>query len=56
MRAETGPIGGKDSHEFHILGRLVKAASSLISDFYDMDWKNFEIDYDNVEKVAKRCF
>jgi prolyl-tRNA synthetase len=53
MRAETGPIGGKDSHEFLILADTGESAVFFDRDFYDMDWTNFDIDYDDVGKVAK---
>jgi prolyl-tRNA synthetase len=53
MRAETGPIGGKDSHEFLILAETGESQVFFDRDFYDMDWSAFDIDYDDVEKVAK---
>jgi prolyl-tRNA synthetase len=53
MRAETGPIGGKDSHEFLILADTGESEVFLDRCFHDMDWQAFEIDYDNVEAVAK---
>jgi prolyl-tRNA synthetase len=53
MRAETGPIGGKDSHEFLILADTGESAVFFDRDFYDMDWTHFDIDYDDVAKVAK---
>jgi len=53
MRAETGPIGGKDSHEFLILAPTGESEVFFDSRFQDMDWKNFEIDYDDVSEVAK---
>ncbi|HEY4995756.1 MAG TPA: proline--tRNA ligase [Aestuariivirga sp.] len=53
MRAETGPIGGKDSHEFLILAPTGESEVFFDSRFQDMDWKNFEIDYDDVEAVSK---
>ncbi len=53
MRAETGPIGGKDSHEFLILADTGESEVFFDRDFYDMDWTNFDIDYDDVGKVAK---
>src|SRR6058998_3851140 len=45
MRAETGPIGGKDSHEFLILADTGESEVFFDRDFYDMDWTNLEIDY-----------
>jgi len=53
MRAETGPIGGKDSHEFLILADTGESEVFLDRAFHDMDWQAFEIDYDNVDAVAK---
>ncbi|MFN0191454.1 MAG: proline--tRNA ligase [Aestuariivirga sp.] len=53
MRAETGPIGGKDSHEFLVLADTGESEVHFDRDFYDMDWSAFEIDYDDVEAVAK---
>jgi prolyl-tRNA synthetase len=53
MRAETGPIGGKDSHEFLILAETGESQVFFDRDFYDMDWTAFDIDYDDVSAVAK---
>jgi prolyl-tRNA synthetase len=53
MRAETGPIGGKDSHEFLILAETGESEVFFDKAFHDMDWKAFDLDYDNVESVAK---
>ncbi len=53
MRAETGPIGGKDSHEFLILAETGESQVFFDRDFYDMDWNAFDIDYDDVGAVAK---
>ena len=53
MRAETGPIGGKDSHEFLILAETGESQVFFDKDFYDMDWSAFDIDYDDVAAVAK---
>ncbi|MBI1385002.1 MAG: proline--tRNA ligase [Rhizobiales bacterium] len=53
MRAETGPIGGDDSHEFLILADTGESAVFFDRDFYDMDWSAFEIDFDDVGAVAK---
>jgi prolyl-tRNA synthetase len=53
MRAETGPIGGQDSHEFLILAETGESQVFFDKDFYDMDWNAFDIDYDDVAKVAK---
>jgi prolyl-tRNA synthetase len=53
MRAETGPIGGKDSHEFLILAETGESQVYFDRDFYDMDWSAFDIDYDDSATVAK---
>ncbi len=53
MRAETGPIGGKDSHEFLILADTGESQVFFDKDFYDMDWNAFDIDYDDVGAVAR---
>jgi prolyl-tRNA synthetase len=52
MRAETGPIGGKDSHEFLILAQTGESEVFFDKSFHDMDWANFEIDYDDVDAVS----
>jgi prolyl-tRNA synthetase len=53
MRAETGPIGGDDSHEFLILAETGESGVFFDRDFFDMDWSAFDIDYDDVQAVAK---
>jgi prolyl-tRNA synthetase len=53
MRAETGPIGGKDSHEFLILADTGESQVFFDRDFYDMDWSAFDIDYDDVSAVTR---
>jgi prolyl-tRNA synthetase len=53
MRAETGPIGGKDSHEFLILAPTGESEVYFDKALLDMDWSAFEIDYDDVSAVAK---
>ena len=53
MRAETGPIGGDDSHEFLILAETGESGVFFDRDFFDMDWSAFDIDYDDVAAVAK---
>jgi prolyl-tRNA synthetase len=55
MRADSGPIGGDDTHEF-----LVLAATGESEVFYDSAVTGLrlgqrEIDYDNREEVAKVC-
>jgi len=53
MRAETGPIGGEDSHEFLILADTGESQVFFDRDFYDMDWSAFSIDYDDVGAVGR---
>ena len=53
MRAETGPIGGSDSHEFLILAETGESEVFFDKSFHDMDWTGFNIDYDDVDAVAK---
>ena len=53
MRAETGPIGGKDSHEFLILAPTGESGVFFDQAFLDMDWTTFDIDYDDVAAVAR---
>jgi len=53
MRAETGPIGGKDSHEFLILADTGESRVFFDRDFYDMDWSAFAIDYDDIPAITK---
>ena len=53
MRADTGPIGGDSSHEFLILADTGESAVFFDRDFYDMNWSEFSVDYDNVGDVAK---
>ena len=52
MRAETGPIGGDNSHEFLILAETGESAVYFDRDFYDMDWTSFAIDYDDAAAVS----
>lgn len=52
MRADTGPIGGDLSHEFLILADTGESEVFFDRDFYDMNWSEFEIDYDNEAEVA----
>ncbi len=46
MRADTGPIGGDLSHEFHILAETGESAVFVHKDFIEGDWQNREVDYD----------
>ena len=53
MVAETGPIGGDQSHEFLVLAETGESGVFFDRQFYDMDWSAFDINYDDVGKVAK---
>jgi hypothetical protein len=53
MRAETGPIGGSDSHEFLVLADTGESGVFFDGDFHEMDWNKVEVDYDDVSAVAK---
>jgi prolyl-tRNA synthetase len=46
MRADTGPIGGDLSHEFHILADTGESEVFVHRDFIDMDWSGRDVDYD----------
>ena len=46
MKADTGPIGGDLSHEFHILAETGESGVFVHRDFIEMDWKDREVDYD----------
>ena len=52
MRAETGPIGGTDSHEFLILAATGESEVFFDGALHDRDWTAFDIDYDDVDAVA----
>jgi len=45
MRADTGPIGGDLSHEFHILAETGESGVFVHRDFIEMDWRGREVDY-----------
>src|SRR5688572_23572205 len=53
MRAETGPIGGSDSHEFLVLAETGESGVYFDGDFHQMDWNKVDVDYDDVKAVAK---
>jgi prolyl-tRNA synthetase len=53
MRADTGPIGGDASHEFLVLAETGESGVFFDGALHDMDWSSIEIDFDNVEAVAK---
>jgi prolyl-tRNA synthetase len=52
MRADTGPIGGDDSHEFLVLADTGESGVFFDGALHDLDWSKIDIDYDNVEAVA----
>jgi prolyl-tRNA synthetase len=52
MRADTGPIGGDNSHEFLVLADTGESGVFFDSTLHELDWSKIDIDYDNVESVA----
>ena len=52
MKADTGPIGGDDSHEFLVLADTGESGVFFDGALHDLDWSKIDIDYDNVEAVA----
>jgi prolyl-tRNA synthetase len=52
MRAETGPIGGKDSHEFLILAKTGESQVYFDRELLRLDWKTQSEDYDDPGAVA----
>jgi prolyl-tRNA synthetase len=53
MRADTGPIGGDASHEFLVLADTGESGVFFDGTLHDMDWSAVDIDFDNVNSVAK---
>lgn len=47
MKADTGPIGGDLSHEFHILADTGESEVFVHKDFIGMDWSSRSVDYDS---------
>ncbi len=45
MKADTGPIGGDLSHEFHVLAETGESEVFVHKDFINMDWSQRDIDY-----------
>jgi prolyl-tRNA synthetase len=45
MRADTGPIGGDLSHEFHILAETGESGVFVHRDFVEVDWSDRQVDY-----------
>ncbi|MFL5323043.1 MAG: proline--tRNA ligase, partial [Microvirga sp.] len=52
MRAEAGPIGGKDSHEFLILAKTGESQVYFDRELLKLDWKTQSVDYDDPAAVA----
>ena len=53
MRADTGPIGGDASHEFLVLADTGESGVFFDGVLHDMDWSSIDIDFDDVDAVAK---
>ena len=53
MRADTGPIGGDLSHEFHILAETGESAVFVQRELLDTDWSKAQIDYADADAVKK---
>ncbi|WP_424813989.1 proline--tRNA ligase [Roseococcus sp. YIM B11640] len=51
MRADTGPIGGKLSHEFIILAETGESTVFYDTKFDEFDWAGTEVGYDDVEAL-----
>lgn len=55
MRADSGPIGGDDTHEFLVLASTGESEVFFDSAVTDLKLGNREVDYDNREEVAAVC-
>ena len=53
MKADTGPIGGDNSHEFLILADTGESEVYFDKDLHDMDWSAFTADYDDKDTIEK---
>ena len=53
MRADTGPIGGDLSHEFHILAETGESAVFVQRELLETDWSKAQIDYADADAVKK---
>ncbi|MBA4490135.1 proline--tRNA ligase [Paracoccus sp. S1E-3] len=51
MRADSGPIGGDDTHEFLVLADTGESEVFYDSEITDLKFGDREIDYDNVEQL-----
>jgi len=49
MRADSGPIGGEDTHEFLVLAETGESEVFYDSEITDLSFGDREIDYDSVE-------
>ncbi|MDB4185903.1 proline--tRNA ligase [bacterium] len=52
MRADSGPIGGDDTHEFLVLAETGESEVFYDSAVTDLTFGDRDIDYDNVEQCA----
>jgi len=52
MRADSGPIGGDDTHEFLVLAETGESEVFYDSAVTDLTFGDREIDYDNVDQCA----
>ncbi|SHH82412.1 proline--tRNA ligase [Marivita hallyeonensis] len=50
MRADSGPIGGDDTHEFLVLAETGESEVFYDSEITDLKFGDREIDYDNVDQ------
>uniref|UniRef100_UPI003B528EEB proline--tRNA ligase n=1 Tax=Roseovarius indicus TaxID=540747 RepID=UPI003B528EEB len=50
MRADSGPIGGDDTHEFLVLAETGESGVFYDSEITDLKFGDREIDYDNVDQ------
>ena len=55
MRADSGPIGGDDTHEFLVLAETGESEVFYDSAITDLRLGSREIDYDNWDEVAAIC-
>jgi len=53
MRADTGPIGGKLSHEFIILADVGESAVYCDKKYLELEVPNSDLDFDNTKKIAQ---
>ncbi len=55
MRADSGPIGGEDTHEFLVLAETGESEVFFDSAVTDLKLGAREVDYDNRDEVAAVC-